>query len=77
MAKPCGSHRSVHLPRQVETAERNGDGVLRVLPAPTQTKGLADLFAAMKLPSRNVELVVMDRFCARWVGIDKSFPLHL
>jgi hypothetical protein len=51
--------------------------VLRVLPAPTQTKGLADLFAAMKLPSRNVELVVMDRFCARWVGIDKSFPLHL
>ncbi|PYJ07167.1 MAG: group 1 glycosyl transferase [Verrucomicrobia bacterium] len=62
----------------VDNAERKrGDGALRVLFAGslTQRKGLADLFAAMKLlDSRNVELVVMGSLLRPLGWYRKEFP---
>ncbi|HEV2840271.1 MAG TPA: glycosyltransferase [Chthoniobacterales bacterium] len=63
---------------QVETAERKpGDGPLRVLfaGALTQRKGLADLFAAMKLiGSKEIELVVMGSLLRPLAWYRERFP---
>ena len=63
---------------QVEAAERKpGDGPLRVLfaGALTQRKGLADLFAAMKLvASKEIELVVMGSLLRPLAWYREQFP---
>jgi glycosyltransferase involved in cell wall biosynthesis len=65
-------------PEKVEPAERKpGDGPLRLLFAGglTQRKGLADLFAAMKLvASKEVELVVMGSLLRPLAWYREQFP---
>jgi len=78
-SKPCvvASFGSPSL-EQVEPAERKpGDGPMRVLfaGALTQRKGLADLFAAMKLlASKEIELVIMGSLLRPLAWYREQFP---